>query len=136
MFDWALGGPSFGGPGKSKMAAWDAGGFKMAGVSAQYSILNFIGYAPTGGLGTSVLLSRFPAQYTLVPCTPPCTHMCNTRFMLGRGEGKGVATPPNVPILNPPGPICTCRRGKGVYSKDFARGRMFSNNDVAINIQS
>ena len=43
LFDWALGGPSFGGPGKSKMAAWDAGGFKMAGVSAQYSILNFIG---------------------------------------------------------------------------------------------
>ena len=46
------------------MAAWGAGGFKMAGVSEQYSILNFMA-VPTGGLDTSVLPSQFPAQFTL-----------------------------------------------------------------------
>ena len=94
------------------MAAWGAGGFKMAGVSAQYSILNFMA-VPTGGLDTSLLPSRFPAQFTIVPCTPPSTHMCNMRFMLGKGEREGGCYPTQCTYFNPPGPVCTCKRGKG-----------------------
>ena len=91
--------------------------------------------APTGGLDTSVLLSRFPAQFTLVAL--PQAHIFATRGLcLVRGKGKGGCYPTQCTYFNPPGPVCRCRRGKGVDSKDFARGRMFSNNDVAINIQS
>ena len=61
--------------------------------------------APTGGLGTSVLLSRFPAQYTLVPCTPPCTHMCTTRLCLvGGEEGEGCCYPSQCTYSKPSRP--------------------------------
>ena len=78
-------------------------------------------------------------SHSISPSTlhsPMCIYVCH-EVMLGKGEGKGVATQPNVPISKPSRlHICTRRRGKGPYFKDFACGQIFSNNDVAINIQS
>ena len=59
---------------------------------------------PTRGLETSVLLSRFPAQFTLVSCTPLCTHMCITRFMLGKGGREGGCYPTQCTYFKPSRP--------------------------------
>ena len=119
-------------PGVPANSKWLTSGF-----SGQYSILNSIGSGPTGGLDTSVLLSRFPAQYPLVHCTPPCAHMCTTRLCLVGGEGKGgVATLPMYLFQTLPAPYACVDVLRGPILRIFARGRILSNNDVAINIQS
>ena len=46
----------------------------------------------------------FPAQFTLVPCTPPSTHICNTRFMLGKGGREGGWYPTQCTYFKPSRP--------------------------------
>ena len=46
----------------------------------------------------------FPAQFTLVPCTPPSTHICNTRFMLGKGGRERGLLPHPMYLFQPSRP--------------------------------
>ena len=79
-----------------------------------------------------------------LPCafTPklPYVHLSMSRGQAWQG-GRGkrvVAIQPKCTYFQNPSQLhlCTRRRGKGLCFEDFARGRIFSNNDVAINIQS
>ena len=65
-----------------------------------------------------------------------CTYVRH-EVILGGGEGKGgVATLPMYLFQTLPAPYARVDVVRGPYSKDFARGRILLNNDIAINIQS
>ena len=66
-----------------------------------------------------------------------CTYV-HHEVMLGRGKGRGVVLLPLPMYLfqTLPAPYARVDVVRGPYSKDFARGRILLNNDIAINIQS
>ena len=113
--DWALGDPANPKWLPRCLAAWlpgclSAGEFKMAGVVRSIWIY---GCSHRRVWIPPCCQAIFPTRITLVPYSLQAYIYAPRGLGLVRGEGKGVATPPNIPISNPPGPICTDRRGKG-----------------------
>ena len=88
------------------LAAWlpECRWIQDGGRCAQYPNLWLL---PPDGLDTSVLPSPFSRPIYPSALRSASTHICNTRFRLGKGGKEGGCYPTQWTYFNPPGLLCT-----------------------------